>query len=478
MKLHIFRDKGIIRTTRTLWILLSWRCRGRVGRDFRSVRNSIGMAVTSIPTFRVFISCVSSEFRGYREQLRSCLTARGREIKVQEDFTDGGATLLEKLDDYIMACQAVIHLVGSNCGCRPQPAEVRALLKRHPKLPQELAELAGDLQSDACPFTYTQWEAFLAIYHRVACFIYRADAGSSREPGWAEVTSEVALQEAHVQRLCVLGHDRRMVPFEDARDVALKFLSSVFDQAMSVGGGPGQATEQNFVWPQPPAHFEYPLADREPEFDTFIRLVTNQTAEQIYLIFGPSDRGKTVLVGQFAELGRMLGLQCAHAEFKTGLPLVEVLRSLSSDLVGLRFPRFEREQARGASETLRTAFLQDLDEARVPALLLLDTYEQANEEAKQWIEQRFLPYFRRHEGLRLVLAGKVIPAADPGRPWASLAISHELPPIRSAAPWCDYSRRVVGLTHPDELIGFLVEAAQGSPRVLGTLLANLKRSHA
>jgi hypothetical protein len=429
-----------------------------------------------LPAFRIFISCVSAEFRGYRDQLRGCLTSPGNEIKVQEECRDGGGTLLEKLDDYINSCQAMIHLVGDGCGCAPQPAEVRNLLGRYPDLPTALPELAAAFQPDRCPFTYTQWEAFLAIYHRVECFIYLAATGTQREPGWTASPSDSASQEAHRARLRELGQDRRMVPFDDARDVALRFLNSI-TLPTQIEPDESTASRPAISWPAPPPRFEYPLADREAEFDTFVRLITGQTPERIYLISGPSDRGKSVLVEQFAELALRLGVRCAHEEFKSGLPLPEVLWDLAHDLAPLRFPRFERERQRDATDALRTAFLQDLDETRVPILLVLDTYEQATEEAKQWVEDSLLPHFRRHDGLRLVLAGKIVPEAE-GHVWARLAIRRELPPIREVAPWHDYSRRVLGLAHPDNDIRLLVEAAQGSPRVLGSLLGNLKAARA
>ena len=78
-------------------------------------------------TYRVFISCVSAEFKNYRESLRKNITNNWREVKVQEDFTVGGGSLLEKLDDYIQRCQPIIHLIGEDCGSKAKPAEVRRL---------------------------------------------------------------------------------------------------------------------------------------------------------------------------------------------------------------------------------------------------------------------------------------------------------------------------------------------------------------
>lgn len=52
---------------------------------------------------RLFVSCASAECRSYREELRRHLTTSITETKVQEDFTNGPATLLEK------AAQASLH---------------------------------------------------------------------------------------------------------------------------------------------------------------------------------------------------------------------------------------------------------------------------------------------------------------------------------------------------------------------------------
>ena len=75
------------------------------------------------PTIRkIFISCVSNEFRTYRLRLAAHLSAARLEngesfdVKIQEDFQQGTATLLEKLADYVRECDCVIHFVGEMAG--------------------------------------------------------------------------------------------------------------------------------------------------------------------------------------------------------------------------------------------------------------------------------------------------------------------------------------------------------------------------
>ncbi len=63
---------------------------------------------------RVFLSCVSAQFRACRDALASDLRAIGCEVRVQEDFQQGPGTLLERLDEYVAGCDRVIALLG--CG--------------------------------------------------------------------------------------------------------------------------------------------------------------------------------------------------------------------------------------------------------------------------------------------------------------------------------------------------------------------------
>ncbi len=112
----------------------------------------------------VFVSCASREFYGYRETLRGHLTSHIGEAKVQEDFGNSGGSLLEKLDDYIQHSSAVIHLIGDWAGSCAQPAEVQAMLKRHPTLATVLPELQSGPHATPHPFSFNQWECYLALF--------------------------------------------------------------------------------------------------------------------------------------------------------------------------------------------------------------------------------------------------------------------------------------------------------------------------
>ena len=122
---------------------------------------------------KVFLSTVSDEFGAYRDQLRTDLTRHNVEVKVQEDFKDLGGDTLDKLDVYIAHCDCVVHLVGDMTGSAPLKRDVDALLAKHPDLVADLPPL-GEALRDGVDVSYTQWEAWLALYHRKLLLIAKA----------------------------------------------------------------------------------------------------------------------------------------------------------------------------------------------------------------------------------------------------------------------------------------------------------------
>lgn len=95
---------------------------------------------------RVFLSAVSAQFPKCRRELASDLRAIGCEVAVQEDFQQGGHTLLEKIEEYVAGCDRVICLVGDASGY----------------------EASGDAVPAArAGRSYTQWEWYLARGERL-----------------------------------------------------------------------------------------------------------------------------------------------------------------------------------------------------------------------------------------------------------------------------------------------------------------------
>src|SRR5262245_7336155 len=129
---------------------------------------------------KIFLSTVSDEFRDYRDWLRRDLTRHNVEVKVQEDFKDLGRGTLDELDVYIAHCDAVVHLVGHMTGAAPGARDVSTLFSKYPKLTMDLPPLRNGEG-----VSYTQWEAWLALYHHKDLYIVEAAESAERGPKYA-----------------------------------------------------------------------------------------------------------------------------------------------------------------------------------------------------------------------------------------------------------------------------------------------------
>jgi hypothetical protein len=163
---------------------------------------------------KLFLSAVSREFLAYRELLTKDLKRPELDVAVQEDFVVTGGSTLEKLDDYIRACHGIIHLIGKATGEPPEERAVVALLKRYPDFATKLSPLAPALSKPQPGFSYTQWEAYLALYHGRPLFVYRPTdfeldpLSVPRDPRFVFSAVEARLQKKHYRRISALGHDR------------------------------------------------------------------------------------------------------------------------------------------------------------------------------------------------------------------------------------------------------------------------------
>ncbi len=169
----------------------------------------------------LFISCVSREFEPYRILLAQDLKRPDLEIKVQEDFVVTGGTTLEKLDDYIRVCDAVVHLIGDATGAFPRPIAVQSLLRRYPNLPDRMPPVKERLSKPDPKISYTQWEAYLAIYHDRNCYIYRPHEEAPRDPRFVPDPAEEQSQREHYDCICKMGRDRGQFANQERLSVAV-----------------------------------------------------------------------------------------------------------------------------------------------------------------------------------------------------------------------------------------------------------------
>ena len=188
--------------------------------------------VMAEPVRNVFLSAVTKELGSYREGLAHALTRRGFTVKVQENFTATGGTLLKKLDDYIQDCQAVICLVGERYGAEPEDAPAEAF-----------AHVTTERHS------YTQWEYLLARHHGRPVYVFVPAPKASRDldhRNAPEPPDLQALQAAFREhRILAQGIDR--TPFETIDGLKVEVL--VIPELVPASPGRQIATVLNVVNP-------------------------------------------------------------------------------------------------------------------------------------------------------------------------------------------------------------------------------------
>ncbi len=81
-----------------------------------------------------FISAVSREFGSYRDALAEELDFPDVRVETQEKFISRGRETLLKLDDYILMCDAVVHIVGDQIGylAAESGSNKTAIIEKHP----------------------------------------------------------------------------------------------------------------------------------------------------------------------------------------------------------------------------------------------------------------------------------------------------------------------------------------------------------
>lgn len=141
---------------------------------------------------QIFLSTVSAEFRSYRDALRRDLDRPNVTVKVQEDFIATGTETLDKLDEYIRQCDAVIHVVGDMTGALAQVPSVAVIRQRYPDLAERLPVLSSFLDPGGPALSYTQWEAWLALYHGKVLIVAAPQDGAPRDQRYQLVEDQGA----------------------------------------------------------------------------------------------------------------------------------------------------------------------------------------------------------------------------------------------------------------------------------------------
>jgi len=211
------------------------------------------------------------------------------------------------------------------------------------------------------------------------------------------------------------------------------------------------------------------IADRKRELELLQQMLQGRSPFRVLLLEAPSERGKTVLLAEFAAcVDELLGPGlCARLDFKGGLTLDELFSRLCHDLNAVGFATYTAQgpscvvnvkadlkdaQFRDHNEVTvqpvihtgaleltyvrGAALIEDLRTWSKPVMVILDTFESATEEAMHWVLQHLLPAVHTIRHLYVVIAGQRVPDARQHLlQWGHLARNHLLPTVTSIDDW-------------------------------------------
>jgi hypothetical protein len=194
-------------------------------------------------------------------------------------------------------------------------------------------------------------------------------------------------------------------------------------------------------WPLLADDFARQLADRSDEFNRFKEMMSGRIAQRALLIQAPSGSGKTALIHECVAYAQHRNVRYSHVDFKGGLSIDDVLETLMLDL-----GRDILRQTFSCSGSSRSyAIITDLQDLQEPVLLAFDTFQDATQQGKNWLENQLLPRIGRCPALIVAVAGQTVPEQS-ARSWSQLACTVSLPPIRRVEDWIDFAGRTYGPT--------------------------------
>lgn len=216
------------------------------------------------------------------------------------------------------------------------------------------------------------------------------------------------------------------------------------------------------------------IANRNDEFDLFERMLRGKASHRVLLLEGPSERGKTTLLTEFATLAEEIHGSgcCARIDLK-GVSLLSDLYSrlyaelgkgvftnystlqdghpinLNVDLSGAKLRDGNDVSIKPALHVIGgearsshgEAALQDLCVYTSHLVLIIDTFESTTADTSNWIIHQLLPIVRKNKKLYVVLGGKNVPDCKMLHlTLGKLVHHHRLEPIKSVDDWHEFAK--------------------------------------
>ncbi len=265
----------------------------------------------------LFISAASADFRAERKALAARLHGARVTAKVQEDFIPHGEQTLAELDVYVRGCDFVVHLLGPSAGDKPAPSSVAAFRATHQDRLAQGDWLAQILSSpNAEHFSYTQWEAYLALLHGKRLLIYapqkRYDALMALKAAQADAATPPATspggQDAHALRL--MAHDWFPKPFDGVDHVANLVSLAVADVYIAKDLPPPRLIDTSHL----PPTYAARLFGRDEEMAR-LDAVWAADERRVFAFDAMGGAGKTALIRHFTDRLSADGWRGADAVF-------------------------------------------------------------------------------------------------------------------------------------------------------------------
>jgi hypothetical protein len=245
--------------------------------------------------------------------------------------------------------------------------------------------------------SYTQWEAYLAVYHGKRLFIAEAARDATREPTtYRRDPQQLSSQQAHRERLRKLMDRWHELRFDGPEDIANKLLPALAGQYREAFAGaaiwsPGirgfedyYLKDQTIDGKSVPA----PFGGRQRELDHLDRWLDEPGADQRLLVSSPAGRGKSALLvqwmqalkasGEVGPQGWRLVFVPISNRFQTNRPAV-YLKLLTRQLAHIAGEHIvpPADDPEPFYRSTAGRLIASLAEAGTPLLLVLDGIDEA-----------------------------------------------------------------------------------------------------
>jgi tetratricopeptide (TPR) repeat protein len=171
----------------------------------------------------VFLSCVTAEFGDLRSRLARMVRRTHLLVRHQDDFAHRGVLTLQKLEEEVCASDVVFHILGKRSGTTAPRDQADAFLQRHPNFGDRFPDVATAGREAAV--TYTQWEAWFALYFGKRLCSYKVTASATAP--LPEPNAEQVLQQVHEEHL--RKHKAYPDPVADVSALLEEILASLVE---------------------------------------------------------------------------------------------------------------------------------------------------------------------------------------------------------------------------------------------------------